>query len=131
MVSAKACLSVVLKAPHSGPAYRYACTKWWRHLELTCKEPRLDTDITNMLEKLQDSSARPPWYSGINVLDVFIALAKVGWTGMKVSSCYSGIRVTEMFMIVKKFGVHDLHERLDIILAQLKVCELNKTARMY
>src|SRR5258708_983547 len=58
MDSAKACLSVVVKTQDSGPAYDYACTQWWRHLELTYKEPRRDSDITNMLETLQDSSVR-------------------------------------------------------------------------
>src|SRR5258707_9147279 len=132
MVSAKACLSVVVKTQDSGPAYGYACTQWWRHLELTYREePRRDSDITNMLETLQDSSVRAAWYSKINVWDAFIALAKVGWAGMKVSSCCLGIRLTEPFMIVKKFGDDDLHKHMDTILAQLKVCDLNEVARMY
>ncbi len=58
-------------------------------------------------------------------------LAKVGWAGMKVSSCCLGIRLTEPFMIVKKFGDDDLHKHMDTILAQLKVCELNEAAKMY
>ncbi len=132
MVSAKACLSVVVKTQDSGPAYGYACTQWWRHLELTYQEePRRDSDITNMLETLQDSSVRAAWYSKINVWDAFIALAKVGWASMKVSSCCLGIRLTEPFMIMKKFDVDDLHKCVDTILAQLKVCELNETPRMY
>ncbi len=132
MVSAKACLSVVVKAQDSGPAYDYACTQWFRHLELTYKEePRRDSDITNMLETLQDSSVRAAWYSKINVLYAFIVLAKVGWVGMKVSSCCLGIRLTEPFMIMKKFDVDDLHKCVDTILAQLKVCELSETPRMY
>ncbi len=88
-----------------------------------------------MLETiLQDSEVRFAWYSKIDVLDAFIALAKVGWAGMKVSSCCLGIRLTERFMIMKKFGVDELHKRLDTTLAQLKVCELiqvNEDARMY
>ncbi len=132
MVSAKACLSVVVITQDSGPAYDYACTQWFRHLELTYKEePRRDSDITNMLETLQDSSVRAAWYSKINVLYAFIVLAKVGWVGMKVSSCCLGIRLTEPFMIMKKFGVDELHKRLDTILVQIKVCELNEAARMY
>src|SRR5258708_1502540 len=132
MDSAKACLSVVVKTQDSSLAHRYACTQWWRHLELSYKEePRRDSDITNMLETLQGSLVHAAWYSKINVLDAFIALARVGWAGMKVSSCCLGIRLTEPFMIVKKFGVDDLHKRLDTILAQLKVCELNEAARMY
>ncbi len=120
------------KAQDSGPAYDYACTQWFRHLELTYKEePRRDSDITNMLETLQDSSVRAAWYSKINVLYAFIVLAKVGWVGMKVSSCCLGIRLTEPFMIIKKFGVDELHKRLDTILVQIKVCELNEAARMY
>jgi hypothetical protein len=132
MGSAKACLTVVVKTQDSGPAYGYACTQWWRHLELTYKEePRRDSDITNMLETLQDSSVCAAWYSKINVLDAFIALAKVGWAGMKVSSYCLGVRLTEPFMIVKEFDDDDLHKRLDTILAHLKVCELNEAARMY
>ena len=132
MFSAKACLSVVVKAQDSDPAYRYACTQWWRHLELTYKEePRRDSDITNLLVTLQDSSVRAAWYSKINVLSAFVALAKVGWAGMKVSGCCLGIRLTEPFMIMKKFDVDDLHKCVDTILAQLKVCELNETPRMY
>src|SRR5260370_12709169 len=93
MVSAKACLSVVVKAQDSGPAYDYACTQWFRHLELTYKEePRRDSDITNMLETLQDSSVRAAWYSKINVLYAFIVLAKVRWGCMNVSSCCFAIR---------------------------------------
>ncbi len=130
--SAKACLSIVVKAQDSGPAYGYACTQWWRHLELTYKEePRRDSDITNMLETLQDSSVRAAWHSKIEIIDAFISLAKVGWADMEVSSCCLGIRFTEPLMIVKKFGVGDLHKHLDTILAQLKVSELNKAARMY
>jgi nucleoside-triphosphatase THEP1 len=132
MVTAKACLSVVVKTQDSGPAYHYACTQWWRHLELTYKEePQRDSEITYMLKTLQDSSVRSAWYSEIDVLDAFIALAKVGWAGMKVSSCCLGIRLTEPFMIMKKFGVDDMHKPLDTILAQLKVCELNEAAMMY
>jgi NACHT domain len=129
MVLAKACLSVVIKTQDSGAVYDYACTQWWRHLELTYKEePRRDSDITNTLKTLQESSV---WYSKTYVLNPFIALAKVGWAGMKVSSCRLGIRLTELFMIMKKFDVDDLHKCLDTILAQLKVCELNETPRMY
>jgi nucleoside-triphosphatase THEP1 len=132
MVSAKAYLSVVVKTQDSGPAYDYACKQWWRHLELTYQEePRRDSDITNMLKTLQDSSVRAAWYRKINLWDAFIGLAKVGWASMKVSGCCLGIRLTELFMIMKKFDVDDLHKCLDTILAQLKVCELNETPRMY
>src|SRR5260370_30266006 len=85
MGSAKACLTVVVRAQDSSPAYRYACANWWRHLELTCKEePRRDSDITNMLETLQDSSVRAACYSRTNVVGAFIALAIVGWAGIKL-----------------------------------------------
>jgi nucleoside-triphosphatase THEP1 len=129
--SARACLSVVVKAQDSGPAYGYACTHWWRHLELSYEEePRSDTDITNMLKTLQDSSVCAGWYSEIEVMDAFVSLAIVGWAGMKVSSCCLGIRLTEPLMIMKKFGVDDMHKRLDTILVQLKVCK-TETERDY
>src|SRR5258708_36188932 len=132
MVKGKAWLRVVVKTQDSGPAYHYACTQWWHHLELTYKEePRRDSNITNMLETLQDLSVHAAWYSKIDVLNAFVALAKVGWAGMKVSGCCLGNRLTDPFMIMKKFGIDDLHKYLDTILAQLKVCELNKAARMY
>src|SRR5258708_4384758 len=91
----------------------------------------INASKTSILLTLQDSSVRAGGYSKIDVLDAFIALAKVGWAGMKVSSCCLGIRLTEPFMIVKKFGDDDLNKLLDTILAQLKVCELNDAASMY
>src|SRR5258708_4781269 len=126
MDSAKACLSVVIKTQDPGPAYHYACTQWWRDLELTYQEePRSDSDITNMLETLQDSSVRAAWHREIIAMHAFIALAKVGWASMKVSSCCLGIRVTEPFMIMKKFNVDDLHECVSSIVLVLKVRELD------
>src|SRR5258708_35877350 len=112
MDPATACLIVVDKIQDSGPEYHYPSTQLWRHLELSYKEePRHDSDITNMLETLQDSSVRVAWHNKINALDAFISLAKGGWAGIEGSSCCLCMRLTYPFMMCKIFVFDDLNNR--------------------